>query len=303
MKTTVKNFKDKIFSVINPNGNSIAHWVFETFIIILILVNVVFALLETGGVFNYTTFNIIDYVFVSIFILEYILRIWTADLLHPNATKAGSRAKFIFSPMGLIDLFAILPSLVPALPGALVVLRLIRVLRIFRLLRPFTKGEKKGEFLKCLGNVLKKRAKQLVAAFAIIFIFVIIAATMVYVIESPTNPAYFGSVLDAIWWTVITILTIGFGDVVPITVAGRILGIFIAFSGVLLVAVPTGIISAGFVAENRIEHNKKEKTRREDIEEILDSIKELKESINCNCPHCGKNLIESENEQIENGHE
>lgn len=266
----MKSIKNKIFKIIQPTDNSsILSKMFDLVIVTLILINTVTIIAATFSLsaLKIRIFLIIEIVSVIIFSVEYILRLWTADLLYPEKKPFIARIKFFFSPMAIVDLLAILPFYIPfLLPIDLRILRLIRLLRLFRLFKMnrYTSG------LSSIGNVLKKKSDQLVSSIFVVFLLMIISSVIMYYFENPVQPDVFSNAFSGLWWAISTFTTVGYGDIYPLTVAGKIFSAIIALLGIGLVAVPTGIISAGFM-EN-IEDNNKQLT-----EDTIAKIREILE--------------------------
>lgn len=180
------------------------------------------------------------------FLVEYIARIWIADLAFGNCTRLMARLKYVFSPLGIIDFLSFAPNVVawfipmtPFLRTLVNVVRLVRLVKISRYMRG----------LRAIGRVIQKRRHEIVASFLVLFMLIIVASIVMYEIEHPAQPEQFNNLLSGIYWAVTTITATGYGDLVPITPAGRIVGSIIMFLSVALVAIPGGIFSAGFVAE------------------------------------------------------
>lgn len=167
--------------------------------------------------------------------------------------------------MAVIDLLAILPFYLPFIfPIDLRVLRTIRVIRLFRLF----KVNRYTNSLSIIAKVFKSKASQLISSVFVVGLLMIISSVLMYSIENPVQPEVFKNAFSGLWWAVATFTTVGYGDIYPITGAGKILSAIIAMLGIGLVAVPTGIISAGF------------------IENISDGREEEKHY----CPYCGKKI-------------
>ena len=238
----------------------------DVILTILIALNAVAVTLET--VHNlYTEYKIIfdtfELVSIIIFTVEYILRLWICTLRIQYQRPIRGRIRYAFTPLALIDLFAILPFYFPFfLP---IDLRFIRTIRLFRLLRVF-KLTRYSEALKTLGSVVKHKKEELLISVMIVLVILFFASTLMYFIENETQPETFGSIPKSLWWGVVTLTTVGYGDVYPATPAGKILCAVIAFLGVAMFALPAGILASGFA--ERI-HRKREHT---------------------NCPHCGKEI-------------
>lgn len=237
--TLYTKIKSRAYNLVNNNK------VFEVIIIILIIIN-------TGSVIA-ETFNLpqnvrdilstVETVSVIIFTAEYLLRVWTADMLREELSPAKARLKYIFSFMAIIDLFAImpfyLPMIIPIDLRALRSLRLVRLLRLFKLNR-YTKA------LSTIAEVFKRKASQLISSLLVVGLLMLIALLIMYNVEHEAQPDKFTNVFQALWWSVATLTTVGYGDIYPITIPGKILSTIIALLGIGLVAVPTGIITAGF---------------------------------------------------------
>lgn len=269
------NIKKYIYNLIQPAAQgSTASKVFDICLMLLILFSVISVFIMTFPVSEKTAslFTRIEECSVIIFSAEYLLRIWTADYLYPEYGKIRSRLKYITSGMAIIDLISILPFFLPMfLPINLLgirAFRLIRLLRIFKLNRYC-------DALSSIGEVFRKKSREMLASIFFVFIILIIASLLIYYAEHDAQPKQFANAFSGLWWAVATLTTVGYGDIYPITALGRILGAIIAILGIGLVAVPTGILSAGFV-------EMLEKNNAED--------KEKKEEKKNFCPHCGKKL-------------
>lgn len=182
-----------------------------------------------------------------IFTAEYLLRLWTADLLHPGLSPWRARVCYVRSGMATIDLLAILPFWLALLPGlhpmslmSLRTLRLLRLLRLFKLNRYI-------DALQAVSDVFRQRFHQLMASMFFVLVLMIIASLMMFAVEHDAQPDRFRNAFSGFWWAVATLTTVGYGDIYPITVAGRLLGAAIALLGVGMVAIPTGILSSGFM--------------------------------------------------------
>ncbi len=201
----------------------------------------------------------IEAVTTFFFALDYVLRLITANEQFPNNSEAVSIVKYIFSFSGLIDLFSFLPYYLPVFfPAGSSVFRLFRVARILRLFRINSYYDQ----LNVITEILVSKSQQLLASVFIIIILMMAASLCMYSVEHDAQPEVFQNAFSGIWWSASTLLTVGYGDIYPVTIMGKILGIIISFLGVGMVAIPTGIISAGFV-----EQYQKLKTVGEYVEE------------------------------------
>ncbi len=249
MKENASHIKKRIFELIQiGNRNDAASRICDYILVLAIFINLIFLVLETfiDHFPNDSVIKIIEQITVLIFMIEYILRIWTADLLYPNINgKFKSKLKFIFSFFGIIDLLSILPAVLFFLPSGFVALRMLRVIRVFRLFRV----NAQYDAFNVMFSVLKEKKNQLLSSVCLILIMILSSSLFMYNFEHNAQPDVFKDAFSGIWWSVSTVFTIGYGDIFPITIPGQILAIIIAFLGVGLVAIPTGIISAGFVEQ------------------------------------------------------
>ena len=206
-----------------------------------ILASVAVALIETEATVvagRETLFRATELGFAAIFIAEYVARFWTA------AENGGWRARlrWLVSPAALIDLVAILPALIATWGAPSYLLRLARVLRIVRL-------AKLGRFSRAFdlaGRAIASRRYELLLALYAAVLVMIVSSTLLYLVEGPAQPEKFGSIPRAMWWSVVTLTTIGYGDVYPETGVGRVLAGVTAVLGIGLIAIPTGILAAAF---------------------------------------------------------
>ena len=267
-----RKIKAKVFEVIQPaEDGKLASRIFDCFIMFLIMVSIIgtFAITFELPASLAKTLIISEKISIVIFTMEYLLRLWTSDFLFPNEKRLTALRKYFFSGMAIIDLLAILPFYLPILfPVKLLglrALRLVRLLRIFKLSRY-------SESLSSIGMIFKSKAKDIVASFFVVLLLLIVASLLIYYAEHDAQPESFKNAFSGLWWAVATLTTVGYGDIYPVTVCGRIIGALIAILGIGMVAIPTGIISSGFM-----EHLQSQKGK-EDKEEIT------------YCPHCGKKL-------------
>lgn len=195
---------------------------------------------------HYLILHWTEAVTVFFFAIDYILRIITANKLYPDKDRADSIAAYMKSGYGIIDLLSFLPYYLPVFfPTGAAVFRMFRVVRIFRLFRINAYYDSLG----IIGKVVSGKKTQLLASVFIIFLLILASSLCMYSVEHDAQPDVFKNAFSGIWWATSTLLTVGYGDIYPVTLMGQILGIVITFLGVGLVAIPTGIISAGFVEE------------------------------------------------------
>ena len=242
--------KRTVFEVIQSSAASgrerIASRIFDDVIMALIVFSVVSVFICTFSIPDWL-FRIlirIEFVSIIVFVIEYALRIWTANLLYPELDPVRARIRYITSPMAIIDLIAILPAILPFLH--LYNLVGVRVFRLVRLLRVF-KLNRYSDALAAIGEVFRSKSQQMVASVFFVFMILILASLLIYYAEHDAQPDQFANAFSGLWWAVATLTTVGYGDIYPITPLGRFLGAIIAILGIGMVAVPTSILSAGFM--------------------------------------------------------
>ena len=192
---------------------------------------------------------LIEEVTVAFFGIDYVLRIWTARFMYKSVSETRAIRKYVFSFTGMIDLFSFLPHYLPIFfPAGTAAFRMIRIVRIFRLFRINAYHDS----LSVITAVIVSKGQQLVSSVFIILVLMIASSLCMYSLEHEAQPEVFTNAFSGIWWAASTLLTVGYGDIYPVTMLGKLFGIFIAFLGVGMVAIPTGIISAGFVDQYSI---------------------------------------------------
>lgn len=261
--------KQKIHILLHPElGDTRWDKILNAFIIILIVLNVAAVILETVPAIHdrYATFfQIFDTVSVIIFTIEYVLRVWSCNHDPKYQHSFHGRLRYMVSTEALIDLIAILPFYIHVVVGLdLRVLRILRLLRFFRLFR-LTAYMKSAKMVR---NVFTLRANELKLSFVLISFVIIIASCLMYFAEHDAQPDKFSSIPATMWWAVVTVTSIGYGDMVPISTFGKTLSGIISFMGLAIFALPAGIITAGF----------------------LEEMNKAKRKKHINCPHCHQQI-------------
>ena len=291
----------------------------------LIIGNVIAVLLESVNQIykDYQWyFDIFENISILIFTVEYILRFWSVVEKDPFDSEWHQRWKYITSGAAIIDLLAILPAYLNFFVHFdLRFLRIVRLLRLLKLTRYFVS-------LQILLRVIEREKGSFQAVIFILVIMIIMAAAGVYLIESRVQPDVFSSIPASMWWAVVTLTTVGYGDVTPVTPLGRFLGALITILGVGLAALPAGILANGLANELELRKQELELRFREliqnsDIDFILEKekIEEIRKEVGLTqeqtqdiilqlireqkeeslkqereqyayCPHCGKKLPE-----------
>src|SRR5215813_1859969 len=222
----------------------------NTILVTLVLLSVVGAVVETleelaariGWVLR-----LVEALAVAVMLVEYALRVWVAPEREAIGARQPWRARlhYVTSFVGLIDLFAVLPAIVAvALPIPADVLRLFRVLRLLKLAR-YTPA------LTLFAAVIRNESRALLATLLVVIILLVLEASIMYVLEREAQPRVFASIPHAMWWAIVTIATVGYGDMYPITPIGRIFGGMVMVIGIAVFAVPAGILATGFASEIR----------------------------------------------------
>lgn len=247
---------------------------FDLTVMTLISLNVLAVVLSTVGSIEaaigrylgwFETFS------VAVFTIEYLLRLWTADLKTACHDPVAGRLRYMVTPLAIVDLLAILPFYVPLVTG--LDLRFLRAVRLVRLLMLF-KADRYSHSLGLLRAVFHEKKGEIGVTFFIVLILIILSSGLMYYIENSVQPDRFGSIPEAILWSVATITSADPAGVYPVTVPGKLLGAFVALLGIGLFALPAGILASGFedVLRSR---------RKAQVAQPL-AVR--------TCPHCGREL-------------
>ena len=231
------------------------------FLTLAILASVSLAVLDTEPTLVRrfgSAFWAADLVLTVVFLVEYAARLWTAPENPRFAGRFKGRLRWATSPAALIDLLALVPALVFVGATPAYLFRLVRLLRILRLARL-------GRFSRALHLIaaaVSSRRDELLVTLGAAVTAMLVAATLLYLVEGPSQPEAFGSIPRALWWAVVTLTTIGYGDVYPHTVLGKVLAGLTAVVGIGLIAAPTGILAAAFSDAAQRRRALLEETRR-----------------------------------------
>ena len=230
--------RKKLFSIIEPSnaGDKLSH-AYDFVMMATIIASIVpLAFKETNAVFQW-----IDYITVGIFIVDYLLRLFTAD--YKLGKSSASFFLYPITPMAVIDLVSILPSFT-ALNGGFRLFKLVRLLRTLKVLRSL-KFLRYSKSFEIISNVFKKQKKILCAVATLAVAYVLISALIIYNVE----PESFETFFDAIYWATISLTTVGYGDIYPVTTVGRIVTMISSVFGIAVIALPSGVITAGYLDE------------------------------------------------------
>lgn len=208
---------------------------------IVMMVSIVASIIPLFFKENHKVFNVIDIVTVSLFIVDYVLRWITADIKMQNGKKAF--IIYPITPMAIIDLVTILPSF-SGLASGFKLLKMVRLLRMMRVFRAF-KLLRYSKNVAIICNVVKKQKNALIAVATMAVGYMVISALVIFNVEPDTFDSFF----DAFYWACISLTTVGYGDIYPVTAAGQIVTMCSSLVGVAIVALPAGIITAGYMEE------------------------------------------------------
>ena len=245
----MKNWQKTLYELLETSTGDRMSRIIDTFLIALIIMNVVAVTLHTVrslAVAFDPYFRLFETVSVIVFSIEYILRMWICVLNESYRRPVVGRIKYFFSPFAIIDLLAVAPFYLPMLiPVDLIFIRSLRLIRLLRLL----KLGRYSESIKTMGAVLKAKKEAITVAATMSIILLLIASALMYFIENGAQPNAFSSIPSAMWWAVTTMTTVGYGDIYPVTPAGKILAGIIAVLGISLFILPAGIIATGYAEE------------------------------------------------------
>lgn len=222
---------------------------FRIFILFLITLNVLAVILETVDsiALQYQTqFYIFEVVSVIIFTFEYFCRLWVCTLSQDYAKGFKGRIKFALTPLALIDFLAIVPFYLPFF--FVIDLRFIRAMRLIRIFRILKFG-RYSKSLKLMVRVFQRKKEELIITLFVIFVLLIVASSFMYYFEHAVQPEKFSSIPATMWWALITLTTVGYGDVYPVTIPGKLLGSVLAVLGVGIFALPAAILASAFSEE------------------------------------------------------
>jgi len=243
----------------------------ETFIILLIAVNVVAVIAETEAriATGYGDFFLInESISTLIFSVEYILRVWVAPMSPRFAGSVKGRLRYVGTGMAIVDLVAIAPFFLMFIQMDLRIARAIRLMRLVRIL----KIGRYAHAVRMMGDVINEKKEELAICLFVSVMILVLCSSAMYFAEHEVQPEAFSSIPETMWWAVVTLTSVGYGDVSPVSPVGQLVGAVVCMIGVLLVALPTGILASGFLEVMR-------EVRRGNKEYRFDY-----------CPHCGKQL-------------
>ncbi|MGB3632944.1 MAG: ion transporter [Rubrobacteraceae bacterium] len=272
--------KRRVYEILEPaEAGDLESRIFDVFIVSVIIVSVLAAMLRTmaGVIEDYgILLRSVEVFCIIIFTDEYLFRLWSCTADERYKRPVLGRLKFMFTPLAVVDLIAFLPFyLILFFPGtqfagATFIFRLLRIFKMFRY----------SESLRMFAAVFVRKRQQLAATFSVTLVLLVFSSSLMYFAERNAQPEAFSSIPATLWWGAVTLTTVGYGDVYPVTPLGQIFGAVTALLGIGLVALPSGILASGFVEGFGRHENEEDEEREEDRL----------------CPHCGRDINEEPEE-------
>ena len=240
--------RKRLFELVEIGSNyDAACWGYDFFNTFTIILNLVVSIMYTFDRMEQQYGSLLlglERFTVAFFAVDFVLRVITVRYLYPDVTPVRAVFKYLFSFSGIVDMLSFVPYYMPFFfPSGAVAFRMLRIIRIFRLFRINAYYDS----LNVITEVIIGKKQQLLSSVFIILVLMLSSSLCMYSLENKAQPEVFTNAFSGIWWAASTLLTVGYGDIYPVTTLGKVFGIFIAFLGVGMVAIPTGIISAGFV--------------------------------------------------------
>lgn len=222
--------------------------VFDVFLVALIMLNVVAVVV--GSVEHIqsrfaSALDVFEFLSVAVFTAEYFARLWSCASDPRYSSGVRGRLRYFLTPMAIVDLVAILPFYLTVFALDLRAVRLLRLLRILRL----AKLGRYSDAMTLIARVISSKREELVLSLAFLGALLVLSSSLMYFFESAAQPESFPNIPATMWWSVVTLTTVGYGDVYPVTVAGKLFAALISIIGVGMVALPAGILGSGFVEE------------------------------------------------------
>lgn len=247
--TFFKRRLDHLLEISDPHDN--ATKIFNGFLFGLIILNVLAVIIESTPLTPHTHqwLQIFETISMWIFTLEYFTRIWVCNENPHYANPLTGRLRYAFTPLSLVDFLTILPFWLHMVG---INVSMLRMLRFFRLLK-FARLVRYSKAYRFIANSLFSRKDEFLVAFFLMLVTLLVASSLMYFAEHEAQPAVFSSIPAAFWWGVVTFTSVGYGDVYPITVLGKIMGGFFAIVGISVFALPTAILTAGMLDQIHVE--------------------------------------------------
>lgn len=247
--------KRGVYEILAVDGEHPLSHRFDVFIMSLIALNVFAVMLATVDPLYRTyrpVFHAVELASVAVFTVEYVARLWSCTVSPEYDSPVGGRLGYAVHPLLVVDLLAILPFYLGTFVIDTRFLRAVRLVRFFRLF----KLARYSATMRTFAAVAREKKEDITVAVSATSILLVVASSLMYFAEHEAQPEAFSSIPEALWWGIITLTTVGYGDVYPVTPAGRLLGGVIALLGVGLVALPSGILASGFVEQDERERGR-----------------------------------------------
>ena len=276
----ISAIRKRVYLILEPTykGDLISYWfdVFITAVILLSISVMVLSSVSSLSARHSMLFNIVFLFTTLVFSIEYPLRLWSCTVNPSYSHPVRGRLAWALTPFALIDLIVVFPFYLNIFTGInLTGLVVLRVFRIFKLIRY-------SDSINMIVRVVKAQRDMLITAYLVLFIALISASTLMFQIEQSGQPDIFTSIPATMWWGIVTLTTVGYGDMVPMTAPGKILGGCITLLGIGIFALPAGILASGFTQERERRTNAKKKEQQEHHGEVY------------LCPHCKAEIRESD---------
>jgi voltage-gated potassium channel len=248
--TSIQKLEKRIFQALDyPTSKEYSAYTLTLLIVFAIVSSALIAILETESVLllKYSlTFRIIEVISFLVFILEYVLRLWTSEINPEYKKIKNKQLKYVISPLGIIDLVCvislILSFIIPFENAWRNFTRLLRLIVFFKSIRYF-------EAIDVIWDVVKRKKEELIMTFLFSLILLFISSFFILIAEHEAQPDKFTNLFSAMYWAGITMFTIGYGDIYPVTPMGKIIAAIVAFLGITLFLLPSSVITAGFIDE------------------------------------------------------
>lgn len=276
----ISMIRERVYRILEPEDRgtraSAFFNVFITFVILLSIAAMVLSSVHSLWIKYSLLFTAVLVFTTVVFSIEYPLRLWSCTADPRYASPLLGRLGWAITPFAIIDLIVVFPFYLNILIGInLTGLVVLRVFRVFKLIRY-------SDSINMIFKVVKAQKNMLITAYLVLFIALISASTLMFQIENPVQPEKFSSIPATMWWGIVTLTTVGYGDIVPVTGAGKILGGCITLVGIGIFALPAGILASGFTQELQKRMNERRYGNNDDNGDVY------------LCPHCKTEIRETE---------
>lgn len=270
--------KQRIYEIVDgvkPGDRGAALYnVLITGLVLLTLVTIFLETFQGIAAQLQSLFALLNILVIIPFTIDYFLRVWTADVKHPELSRKDAIKAYVFSGYGIVDALATFPPYLSVLFKVnLSIFQLLRLFRLFKIPQLEAAG---GLF----AGVFKRKRSELLMTFTLVFFLIYLCAMLMFYVEHPAQPDVFSDGGKSLWWAVITLTTIGYGDMYPITPLGHTLGGIVALLGIGVIALPTGILSSGLMEELNARRAAKRKADA--------AVAAAQSAHDEHCPHCGQ---------------